>query len=43
MFVHEDEIADCVKHWHGFSEDLFKEVRRSLMGVVALFFLVLLQ
>jgi hypothetical protein len=27
VFVHEDDIADAVKHWHSFSDDLFKEAK----------------
>lgn len=27
VFVHEDDIADAVKHWHTFSDDLFKEAK----------------
>lgn len=27
VFVHEDDIADAVKHWHKFSDDLFKEAK----------------
>jgi len=27
VFVHEDDIADAVKHWHGFSDELMKEAK----------------
>jgi hypothetical protein len=30
VFVHEDDIADAVKHWHAFAGDLEKEVGTQL-------------